>query len=230
MHPSSHCWSERGKKKKKRMRAGRNSRSLLLLGQLWMLVPPIPPPKLLRGPEGCVPAAGGAVGLRFLSRPPGRDGAGGFQHAARLGNPGADGGRIPRPPDARLLAGERDPAQQQHPQPRGLAGGHGKDRSRCGAGAAHGTRGATTVPLAFQRRAYVSASLVLGSIYCLSCLVLVFGVREQPGKSVRAQLGGKGGVAGVLWVQPAEKQNPARSWHLCGHLRAEMSNSSSSPS
>eukprot|EP00075_Anas_platyrhynchos_P039796 XP_027329049.1 uncharacterized protein LOC101804470 isoform X6 [Anas platyrhynchos] len=53
-----------------------------------------------------------------------QDGAGGFQHAARLGNPGADGGRIPRPPDTRLLPGERDPAQQQHPQPRGLAGGH----------------------------------------------------------------------------------------------------------
>ncbi|XP_028942349.1 sodium-dependent lysophosphatidylcholine symporter 1, partial [Antrostomus carolinensis] len=31
------------------------------------------------------------------------------------------------------------------------------------------------------RRAYVSASLVLGSIYCLSCLILIFGVREQPG-------------------------------------------------
>ncbi|XP_026718193.1 sodium-dependent lysophosphatidylcholine symporter 1-like [Athene cunicularia] len=31
------------------------------------------------------------------------------------------------------------------------------------------------------RRAYVFASLVLGSIYCLSCLILVFGVREQPG-------------------------------------------------
>ncbi|XP_069727642.1 sodium-dependent lysophosphatidylcholine symporter 1-like isoform X1 [Phaenicophaeus curvirostris] len=31
------------------------------------------------------------------------------------------------------------------------------------------------------RRAYVFASLVLGSIYCLSCLVLIFGVREQPG-------------------------------------------------
>ncbi|NXT40696.1 NLS1A protein, partial [Pelecanoides urinatrix] len=32
------------------------------------------------------------------------------------------------------------------------------------------------------RRAYVFASLVLGSIYCLSCLVLIFGVRERPGK------------------------------------------------
>ncbi|XP_074699734.1 sodium-dependent lysophosphatidylcholine symporter 1-like isoform X4 [Strix aluco] len=32
------------------------------------------------------------------------------------------------------------------------------------------------------RRAYVFASLVLGSIYCLSCLILIFGVREQPGK------------------------------------------------
>ncbi|XP_076208388.1 sodium-dependent lysophosphatidylcholine symporter 1-like isoform X3 [Aptenodytes patagonicus] len=31
------------------------------------------------------------------------------------------------------------------------------------------------------RRAYVFASLVLGSIYCLSCLILIFGVREQPG-------------------------------------------------
>ncbi|XP_014810597.1 PREDICTED: sodium-dependent lysophosphatidylcholine symporter 1-like isoform X2 [Calidris pugnax] len=31
------------------------------------------------------------------------------------------------------------------------------------------------------RRAYVFASLVLGSIYCLSCLILTFGVREQPG-------------------------------------------------
>ncbi|XP_055578003.1 sodium-dependent lysophosphatidylcholine symporter 1-like isoform X3 [Falco biarmicus] len=30
------------------------------------------------------------------------------------------------------------------------------------------------------RRAYVFASLVLGSIYCLSCLILIFGVREQP--------------------------------------------------
>lgn len=46
----------------------------------------------------------------------------------------------------------------------------------------------------------MSASLVLGSIYCLSCLVLVFGVREQPGKSVRVQPGGEGGVAEVLWV------------------------------
>ncbi|KFV91633.1 Major facilitator superfamily domain-containing protein 2A-A, partial [Fulmarus glacialis] len=35
--------------------------------------------------------------------------------------------------------------------------------------------------LVFQRRAYVFASLVLGSIYCLSCLVLIFGVRERPG-------------------------------------------------
>ncbi|XP_009699737.1 PREDICTED: sodium-dependent lysophosphatidylcholine symporter 1-A-like, partial [Cariama cristata] len=31
------------------------------------------------------------------------------------------------------------------------------------------------------RRAYLFASLVLGSIYCLSCLILIFGVREQPG-------------------------------------------------
>ncbi|XP_025962805.2 sodium-dependent lysophosphatidylcholine symporter 1-A-like isoform X2 [Dromaius novaehollandiae] len=31
------------------------------------------------------------------------------------------------------------------------------------------------------RRAYVFASLVLGSIYCLSCLILIFGVREEPG-------------------------------------------------
>ncbi|KAM6194477.1 sodium-dependent lysophosphatidylcholine symporter 1-like [Sarcoramphus papa] len=31
------------------------------------------------------------------------------------------------------------------------------------------------------RRAYVFASLVLGSIYGLSCLILIFGVREQPG-------------------------------------------------
>ncbi|XP_062445542.1 sodium-dependent lysophosphatidylcholine symporter 1-like [Rhea pennata] len=31
------------------------------------------------------------------------------------------------------------------------------------------------------RRAYAFASLVLGSIYCLSCLILIFGVREQPG-------------------------------------------------
>ncbi|XP_068272258.1 sodium-dependent lysophosphatidylcholine symporter 1-like isoform X2 [Nyctibius grandis] len=31
------------------------------------------------------------------------------------------------------------------------------------------------------RRAYVCAALVLGSIYCLSCLILIFGVREQPG-------------------------------------------------
>uniref|UniRef100_A0A672UIH5 Major facilitator superfamily domain containing 2A n=1 Tax=Strigops habroptila TaxID=2489341 RepID=A0A672UIH5_STRHB len=35
--------------------------------------------------------------------------------------------------------------------------------------------------LIFQRRAYLFASLVLGSIYCLSCLVLIFGVKEQPG-------------------------------------------------
>ncbi|KFP26366.1 Major facilitator superfamily domain-containing protein 2A-A, partial [Colius striatus] len=38
----------------------------------------------------------------------------------------------------------------------------------------------TALPL-LQRRAYVFASLVLGSIYCVSCLILVFGVREQPG-------------------------------------------------
>ncbi|KAM9527935.1 LOW QUALITY PROTEIN: sodium-dependent lysophosphatidylcholine symporter 1-like [Guaruba guarouba] len=31
------------------------------------------------------------------------------------------------------------------------------------------------------RRAYLFASLVLGSVYCLSCLVLIFGVKEQPG-------------------------------------------------
>ncbi|XP_064321564.1 sodium-dependent lysophosphatidylcholine symporter 1-like isoform X1 [Phalacrocorax carbo] len=31
------------------------------------------------------------------------------------------------------------------------------------------------------RRAYVFASLLLGLIYCLSCLILVFGVREHPG-------------------------------------------------
>ncbi|XP_025917420.1 uncharacterized protein LOC112963971 isoform X2 [Apteryx rowi] len=30
------------------------------------------------------------------------------------------------------------------------------------------------------RKAYTFASLVLGSIYCLSCLILIFGVREQP--------------------------------------------------
>ncbi|XP_040432078.1 sodium-dependent lysophosphatidylcholine symporter 1-like isoform X3 [Cygnus olor] len=36
-------------------------------------------------------------------------------------------------------------------------------------------------PARWRSRAYVSASLVLGSIYCLSCLILVFGVREQPG-------------------------------------------------
>ncbi|XP_075373700.1 sodium-dependent lysophosphatidylcholine symporter 1-like isoform X2 [Mycteria americana] len=35
--------------------------------------------------------------------------------------------------------------------------------------------------LVFQRQAYVFASLVLGSIYCLSSLILIFGVREQPG-------------------------------------------------
>ncbi|XP_075373709.1 sodium-dependent lysophosphatidylcholine symporter 1-like isoform X9 [Mycteria americana] len=34
--------------------------------------------------------------------------------------------------------------------------------------------------LVFQRQAYVFASLVLGSIYCLSSLILIFGVREQP--------------------------------------------------
>ncbi|XP_065547845.1 sodium-dependent lysophosphatidylcholine symporter 1-like isoform X3 [Lathamus discolor] len=31
------------------------------------------------------------------------------------------------------------------------------------------------------RKAYLFASLVLGSVYCLSCLVLIFGVKEQPG-------------------------------------------------
>ncbi|XP_068768642.1 sodium-dependent lysophosphatidylcholine symporter 1-like isoform X5 [Struthio camelus] len=31
------------------------------------------------------------------------------------------------------------------------------------------------------RRAYAFSSLVLGSIYCLSCLILIFGVKEQPG-------------------------------------------------
>ncbi|KAM6248637.1 sodium-dependent lysophosphatidylcholine symporter 1-like [Porphyrio hochstetteri] len=31
------------------------------------------------------------------------------------------------------------------------------------------------------RRAYVHAALVLSSIYCLSCLILIFGVREQAG-------------------------------------------------
>ncbi|XP_009985239.1 PREDICTED: sodium-dependent lysophosphatidylcholine symporter 1-like, partial [Tauraco erythrolophus] len=31
------------------------------------------------------------------------------------------------------------------------------------------------------RRAYVSASLILGSIYCLSCLILIFGVRVKAG-------------------------------------------------
>ncbi|XP_010145651.1 PREDICTED: sodium-dependent lysophosphatidylcholine symporter 1-like, partial [Eurypyga helias] len=38
-----------------------------------------------------------------------------------------------------------------------------------------------TASLENTRRAYVFASLVLGSIYCLSCLILIFGVREQPG-------------------------------------------------
>ncbi|KAM9219108.1 sodium-dependent lysophosphatidylcholine symporter 1-like isoform 5-T5 [Leptosomus discolor] len=38
-----------------------------------------------------------------------------------------------------------------------------------------------TDSLGNTRRAYVFASLVLGSIYCLSCLILIFGVREQPG-------------------------------------------------
>uniref|UniRef100_A0A8C0ARA1 Uncharacterized protein n=1 Tax=Buteo japonicus TaxID=224669 RepID=A0A8C0ARA1_9AVES len=40
----------------------------------------------------------------------------------------------------------------------------------------------SALSLIFQRRAYVFASLVLGSIYCLSCLILIFGVREEPGK------------------------------------------------
>ncbi|XP_032839363.1 sodium-dependent lysophosphatidylcholine symporter 1-like [Tyto alba] len=31
------------------------------------------------------------------------------------------------------------------------------------------------------RRAYAFASLILGSIYCLSCLILIFGVKERPG-------------------------------------------------
>ncbi|KAM6054178.1 sodium-dependent lysophosphatidylcholine symporter 1-B-like isoform 5-T7 [Chlamydotis macqueenii] len=34
------------------------------------------------------------------------------------------------------------------------------------------------------RRAYVFASLLLGSIYILSCLILILGVREQPGKLI----------------------------------------------
>nr|XP_021138047.1 sodium-dependent lysophosphatidylcholine symporter 1-A isoform X6 [Columba livia] len=34
-----------------------------------------------------------------------------------------------------------------------------------------------------MRRAYILASLVLGSIYCLSCLILIFGVREQPDRT-----------------------------------------------
>ncbi|XP_066834597.1 uncharacterized protein [Anser cygnoides] len=64
-------------------------------------------------------------------RPTARNGDGGVQHAARLRNPGADGGRLPRPHDERLLLRERDPAQQQHPRPRGLAGGHAQSLRVC---------------------------------------------------------------------------------------------------
>ncbi|XP_071882477.1 sodium-dependent lysophosphatidylcholine symporter 1 isoform X3 [Anas platyrhynchos] len=61
---------------------------------------------------------------------------------------------------------------------------HGRLTHSCSLG--NGTLPNSSTPslagwLEGTRRAYVSASLVLGSIYCLSCLVLVFGVREQPG-------------------------------------------------
>ncbi|XP_066834601.1 uncharacterized protein [Anser cygnoides] len=71
-------------------------------------------------------ADGAPVSLKFLW-----NGDGGVQHAARLRNPGADGGRLPRPHDERLLLRERDPAQQQHPRPRGLAGGHAQSLRVC---------------------------------------------------------------------------------------------------
>ncbi|XP_040432084.1 sodium-dependent lysophosphatidylcholine symporter 1-like isoform X9 [Cygnus olor] len=61
---------------------------------------------------------------------------------------------------------------------------HGHTTNGCSFG--NGTLPNSSTPslagsLEVTRRAYVSASLVLGSIYCLSCLILVFGVREQPG-------------------------------------------------
>ncbi|XP_035199472.1 sodium-dependent lysophosphatidylcholine symporter 1-like isoform X2 [Oxyura jamaicensis] len=61
---------------------------------------------------------------------------------------------------------------------------HGRMTNGCFVG--NGTLPNSSTPsltgsLEGTRRAYVSASLVLGSIYCLSCLILVFGVREQPG-------------------------------------------------
>ncbi|XP_035422990.1 sodium-dependent lysophosphatidylcholine symporter 1-like isoform X5 [Cygnus atratus] len=61
---------------------------------------------------------------------------------------------------------------------------HGHTTNGCSFG--NGTLPNSSTPslagsLEGTRRAYVSASLVLGSIYCLSCLILVFGVREQPG-------------------------------------------------
>ncbi|XP_025897774.1 sodium-dependent lysophosphatidylcholine symporter 1-A-like [Nothoprocta perdicaria] len=46
---------------------------------------------------------------------------------------------------------------------------------------ANGSSAGLAASLDTTHRAYVAASLVLGSIYLLSCLILVFGVREQPG-------------------------------------------------
>ncbi|KAM8798050.1 sodium-dependent lysophosphatidylcholine symporter 1-like [Eudromia elegans] len=46
---------------------------------------------------------------------------------------------------------------------------------------ANGSSSSPAGSLDTTRRAYAAASLVLGSIYLLSCLILFFGVREQPG-------------------------------------------------
>uniref|UniRef100_A0A663N8E1 Major facilitator superfamily domain containing 2A n=1 Tax=Athene cunicularia TaxID=194338 RepID=A0A663N8E1_ATHCN len=65
------------------------------------------------------------------------------------------------------------------------------------------------------RRAYVFASLVLGSIYCLSCLILVFGVREQPGKVISVELPFASCLRMIVGHQPYTQL-------LCGFLFASL--------
>ncbi|XP_067163910.1 sodium-dependent lysophosphatidylcholine symporter 1-like [Apteryx mantelli] len=68
------------------------------------------------------------------------------------------------------------------------------------------------------RKAYTFASLVLGSIYCLSCLILIFGVREQPGPLSPL---GKVGLPFSSCLKMIMKHKPYTQL-LCGFLFASV--------
>nr|XP_047930627.1 sodium-dependent lysophosphatidylcholine symporter 1-like isoform X2 [Anser cygnoides] len=98
---------------------------------------------------------------------------------------------------------------------------HGRMTNGCSFG--NGTLPNSSTPglagsLEGTRRAYVSASLVLGSIYCLSCLILVFGVREQPGPLSPL---GKAGLPFMSCLRTIVGHKPYTQL-LCGFLFASL--------